>query len=204
MRHLTVLGVSIVSATLIVWPGLSAAQTTTKEKVEQKAETTKDKAKGMAESAKEGVSDSWITAKTKIALYADERVSGTQVSVDTKGGVVHLRGKVDTPDAKAAAEQVTKGVEGVKTVKNDLQVVAQAARKTVDANDKDIAKSVETKLHRDPQLKKVDARADAGVVTLTGEAATVAAAARASEQARMVAGVKAVKNEITFKSTQRQ
>ena len=204
MRHLTVLGVSIVSATLIVWPGLSAAQTTTKEKVEQKAETTKEKAKGAAESAKEGVSDTWITAKTKIALYADERVSGTQVNVDTHNGMVALRGKVDSADAKAAAEQVAKGVEGVKGVKNDLQVVAPAARKAVDATDKDIAKAVETRLHRDAQLKKVDARADAGVVTLTGEAATVGAAARASEQARMVAGVKAVKNEITFKSTQRQ
>ncbi len=71
---------------------------------QSKMEETKDKAKTMTQDAKTAVSDSWITSKTKIALFADERVKGTQVSVDTmKGGVVHLRGKVDSAEAKAAA-----------------------------------------------------------------------------------------------------
>jgi len=68
----------------------------------------------------------------------------TQISVDTAKGVVHLRGKVDSAEAKSAAGDVAKAVEGVKSVKNDLQVVTPAARQAVDANDKDIAKAVET------------------------------------------------------------
>jgi osmotically-inducible protein OsmY len=48
----------------------------TADKVEQKA-------KGAAQDAKTGLSDSWLTAKTKMALYADERVEGGQVSVET-------------------------------------------------------------------------------------------------------------------------
>ena len=167
------------------------------------AQTTKDKAKSTTEDAKTAVTDSWITSKTKIALFADERVKGTQVSVDTKDGVVHLRGKVDSNEAKQAAAEVAKGVEHAKSVKNDLQVVPPAARKAVDANDKDIDKAVESRLAKDAQLKKVDVRTDGGVVTLTGEVSSITAAAKASEMARHVPGVKSVKNELTVRQAVR-
>jgi hyperosmotically inducible protein len=167
---------------------------------QSKMEDAKDKARTMTQDAKTAVSDSWITSKTKIALFADERVKGTQVSVDTmKGGVVHLRGKVDSAEAKAAATEIAKGIEGVQSVKNDLQVVAPASRKMVDAKDEDIEKAVETRLSRDAQLKSVDVRIDAGVVTLTGEVPSIVAAAKASEMARNVPGVKSVKNELTVR-----
>jgi len=158
----------------------------------------KEKTKSATETAKTAVSDSWITSKTKIALFSDERVKGTEVHVDTAKGVVHLRGKVDSEEAKTAAAEVAKGIDGVTSVKNDLQVVTPANRKTVDANDKDITKAVEGRLSHDSQLKKVDVRADAGVVTLTGEVPTIAASAKASETARAVPGVRSVKNEIAF------
>ena len=153
----------------------------------------------MTQDAKVAVTDTWITSKTKIALFADERVKGTQVSVDTmKDGVVHLRGKVDSAEAKAAAMLVSQGIEGVKSVKNDLQVVSPGARKAVDAKDSDIAKAVETRLGRESDLKKIDVRADAGVVTLTGEVPTITVSAKASEVARGVDGVRSVKNQLTF------
>ena len=167
------------------------------------AQTTKDKAKSTTEDAKTAVTDSWITSKTKIALFADQRVKGTQVSVDTKDGVVHLRGKVDSDEAKQAAAEVAKGIEGAKSVKNDLQVVSPSARKAVDASDKDIAKAVESRLAKDAQLKKVDVRTDGGVVTLTGEVSSITAAAKASEMARHVPGVKSVKNELTVRQAVR-
>ena len=47
-----------------------------------------------------------------------------------------------------AAGDIAKTVEGVKSVKNDLQVVAPAARKAVQANDKQITKAVETSLEQ--------------------------------------------------------
>jgi hyperosmotically inducible protein len=154
----------------------------------------------MTQDAKTAVSDSWITSKTKIALFADERVKGTQISVDTmKGGVVHLRGKVDSADAKSAAGDIAKGIEGAQSVKNDLQVVAPGNRKMVDAKDEDITKAVETRFSRDTQLKKVDVRLDAGVVTLTGEVPSIMVAAKASEVARNTPGVKWVKNELTVR-----
>ena len=153
-----------------------------------------------ARSPRSVIRDSWLTAKVKIALFADERVKGTQVSVDTmKGGVVHLRGKVDSAEAKTAAGEIAKGIEGVQSVQNDLQVVDPGTRKMVNANDKDIEKAVEARLSRDAQLKSVDVRIDAGVVTLTGEVPNITAAAKASEMARAVPGVKSVKNELTVR-----
>jgi osmotically-inducible protein OsmY len=77
-------------------------------------------------------------------------------------------------------------------------VVAPTARKAVDASDSDIAKAVGTRLAKDTQLKTVEVRTDAGVVTLTGQVATIGASAKASEMARGVPGVKSVKNELTF------
>ena len=52
-----------------------------------------DEKKSTSESMKTNVSDSWITAKTKIALFADSRVPGTSVNVETSKGMVVLRGK---------------------------------------------------------------------------------------------------------------
>jgi hyperosmotically inducible periplasmic protein len=158
---------------------------------DEKGQSTTQEAETMA-------SDSWLTSQTKTALFADERVKMTQISVETAKGVVHLRGKVDSAAAKSAAGDVAQEIEGVKSVKNDLQVVAPAARQAVDANDKDIAKAVETRFGKDSQLKKVDVRTDAGVVTLTGQVATIGASAKASEMARGVPGVKSVKNELAF------
>jgi hyperosmotically inducible protein len=165
---------------------------------QDKTDKAVDKTKEVANDTKVAVTDSWLTSKTKIALFADDRVKGLEVKVETKDGVVYLRGKVDSAEAKAAAESVAKGIDGVKSVKNDLQVVSPGARKAVDAKDADIAKAVESRLSRERDLKKIDVRADSGVVTLTGAVPTISASAKASEMARGVNGVRSVKNELTF------
>src|SRR5262249_7405593 len=126
------------------------------------------------------------------------RVSGTKVHVETKDGVVYLRGKVDNDTAKAAAEDVSKGIEGVKSVKNELQVVAPSAQKAVTAKDDDITKQVKSRLSRDARLKSIDVRTDDGVVTLQGKVPSLTDSARASEMAREVAGVRAVRNDMTY------
>ena len=199
MRYSVMVGASVLAAAaLVAAPGIGSAQSTS-DKVESKTEKAIDKVKDVGKEAKADVSDSWVTAKTKIALFADERVKGRQVSVETQKGTVYLRGKVDTPESKAAAEAIAGGIDGVKSVKNDLQVVAPGERKMTDVNDKDIARSVQDRLSRDPQLKKISVRSDAGVVTLTGEVPSLSASARASEVAYTMPGVRAVKNEMTFR-----
>lgn len=192
-----------VAALLIGGPALaqtSADKPTMKEKVEQKADHVGDKIKTASEDAKAGLSDSWLTAKTKIALFADERVKGRQVHIETKGGVVTLTGKVDSDEAKAAATEISKNVEGVKSVRNTLQVVPPAQRAAVNADDKTIARNVESKLKQNSQTSRAKVEVNNGVVSLTGEVASIDASAKASEAARSVAGVRAVRNDLTFAS----
>jgi hyperosmotically inducible protein len=172
------------------------------DKIEQKTEKAESRTKATAAKAGTAVKDSWITSKTKIALFGDERVSGTDINVQTRNGVITLRGKVATSQEKMAAEEIAKSIDGVASVKNQLQVVASGARKAVDAKDDDLTKSVKSRISKDTRLKgsDIEVRADNGVVTLTGDAKDLGARARASELARSVPGVKSVKNEIKEKS----
>ena len=155
-------------------------------------------ARSAARDAKTEVTDSWLTARTKITLYADKRVKGGQVGVETLNGTVRLYGKVDSQEARTAAASIAGSIEHVKAVKNDLQVVAPRDRKTTDTSDQEITRLVESRLATTAQLTAVAVRTDDGVVILTGTAASIGASARASELARDVPGVRAVKNELTF------
>ena len=150
---------------------------------------------------KQPVKDSWLTAKTKIALFADDRVKGREVNVETKQAKVFLRGKVDTSDAKMAAEEITKGVEGVAAVKNELQVVAPTKRKMADKTDDAITNQVKRQLAQDKSLKKsdIDVKTNAGVVSLSGEVRDLMTSAKASFIAWKVPGVRSVKNDLTVK-----
>src|SRR5689334_10049612 len=127
------------TAAAAILMALAAAAPLTVGAAETKAETRTQEAKTM-------VTDTWVTSKTKIALFADGRVKGTQVSVRTAKGIVYLRGKVDSAETRSAASEIAGGVEGVKAVKNDLQVVAPAARKAVDASDGDISMAAAARL----------------------------------------------------------
>ncbi len=147
------------------------------------------------------INDSWITAKSKIALFADSRVKGSDINVETTQGTVMIRGKVDSDAAKQAAEGITKGIEGVKTVKNELQVVAPAKREATDDKDDAITTRVNDQMLKDAQLKKagIHAQTNAGVVSLTGEVQDLMTSAQASWTAWQVPGVKSVKNDLTVK-----
>lgn len=191
MRASRMVGVLVVASVAVVAGATCAGAATTTEKVERTAT-------GAAQTAKTGISDSWVTAKTKLDLFADERVKGRQISVETVKGAVTLRGKVDSNEAKAAAASIAQAVDGAKSVRNDLQVVPPGDRPVVDASDKEITRQVEGRLSKDMQLKKVDVRTDGGKVILTGTVPSIEASARASELARDVAGTRAVKNELTY------
>jgi osmotically-inducible protein OsmY len=80
--------------------------------------------------------------------------------------------------------------------------VPASVRKAVDAKDDDLKTTVKARINRETRLKGSDiqVRADNGVVTLTGDVKDIGARVRASEIARGVPGVKAVKNELKEKS----
>ena len=70
----------------------------------------------------EYIDDSVITAKIKTQLATDNFLKSFQISVESRKGIVQLSGFVDSQNAVDKAGQIAHGVEGVKSVKNDLIV----------------------------------------------------------------------------------
>ena len=70
----------------------------------------------------EHIDDTTITTTVKTKLAAEKGTTLTRIQVDTDRGVVQLSGVVDSAAEKSRAEQITRGVGGVKGVKNSLQV----------------------------------------------------------------------------------
>ncbi|MEQ1775807.1 MAG: BON domain-containing protein [Burkholderiales bacterium] len=74
------------------------------------------------ESTGEYVTDSWITTKVKAALVEDPVVKATEVNVETFKGTVQLSGFVSSDAARSQAVHVTRGIQGVTGVKNDMRI----------------------------------------------------------------------------------
>ena len=66
--------------------------------------------------------DAKITTKVKAKLTKERAKNLVSVNVDTKDGVVHLKGTVPNEQAKTEAEQLAKDTDGVVSVTNDLKV----------------------------------------------------------------------------------
>jgi hyperosmotically inducible protein len=150
--------------------------------------------------AKGEVTDSWLTLKTKLALLGDERVSGADIHVTTQEGVIKLRGKVASEAEQEAAGEIAGTIEEAQEVDNQLTVVSTAQRQRVDRQDGQILTDVKRAFMKDASLKKanIEVGAEKGIVTLTGKAPSLTTSVHASETARRVSGVRAVRNELAL------
>ncbi|MGQ0395082.1 molecular chaperone OsmY [Raoultella ornithinolytica] len=66
--------------------------------------------------------DTAITSQVKAKLLADDIVPSRKVTVETRGGTVHLSGTVDSRQQADRAADIAKAVSGVKNVENNLSV----------------------------------------------------------------------------------
>src|SRR5438552_13263948 len=155
---------------------------------------------GIPAGAGAAVSDSWITAKTKVALMTSKGISSSAINVDTVDGVVTLHGKVNSTEEKAKAEAEARKMDGVKEVRNLLQVVPERMQKTVKASDKEIKDRVAKALKQNTDLRDSSisvASVNDGVVLLSGKANSVDEHLEAIQTARAIPGVRKVESEIT-------
>lgn len=81
------------------------------------ASTSNDRVK-----ASKYMDDVWITTKVRSLLLKEEGVKGLGVNVETYQGTVQLSGWVNNATQIAQAEKIALAVEGVKGVRNDLQI----------------------------------------------------------------------------------
>lgn len=67
--------------------------------------------------------DSVVTGKVKTAIARDASLSAAKdINVTTYRGVVQLSGFVESEQTSRRAEEIAKGVEGVRSVENALRV----------------------------------------------------------------------------------
>jgi hyperosmotically inducible protein len=70
----------------------------------------------------EYIDDSVITTKVKAAVLNEPTLKSSEVNVETFKGVVQLSGFVNSEADIAKAVEITRGVKGVTSVKNDMRL----------------------------------------------------------------------------------
>jgi len=68
------------------------------------------------------IDDATVTASVKAMLAEDSTIKAHQVNVETQKGVVQLTGFVDSTTARARAGEIARSVDGVTTVRNDIEI----------------------------------------------------------------------------------
>ena len=70
----------------------------------------------------EYIDDSVITTKVKAAIFNEPTLKSAEINVETFKNVVQLSGFVSSQTAINKAVELARGVNGVRSVKNDMRV----------------------------------------------------------------------------------
>lgn len=81
-----------------------------------------------------GANDLWLWTKTRAALLAADDLRDSTINVDVDNDVVTLSGTVANAAQKSRAEQVARGIEGVRNVRNQLSISAAGDNTNGNAN----------------------------------------------------------------------
>lgn len=68
------------------------------------------------------IDDTVVTTKVKAALFNDKSIKSSEISVETFKGRVQLSGFVSSSQSANRAVEVTRRVQGVRVVENDLRI----------------------------------------------------------------------------------
>ena len=122
------------------------------------------------------------------------------IKTESKNGVVTLSGTVAEASHKSLAENTVESLPGVKSVDNQLKVKNESP---AEHSDGWLSTKVKTTLlfHRNVSSTGTDVYVKDGVVSLRGEATSLAQKELTTEYAQDVEGVKSVKNEMTVAKT---
>jgi BON domain len=106
----------------------------TREEYEKNKETIAKQAKDLGSKIGAGAEDLWLWSKVRAALAAIDDLRDTTVNVDVDNSIVTLKGTVPSQDQVRKADAAAKGVEGVKSVRNELKVGAATGGNSNTAN----------------------------------------------------------------------
>jgi osmotically-inducible protein OsmY len=144
--------------------------------------------------------DDRIEASAKKTHVFKTYLKDDAIKTDSKNGVVTLTGTVTEASHKSLAENTVESLPGVTSVDNQLKVKSESP---AEHSDGWIGTKVKSTLlfHRNVRATKTDVNVTDGVVTLSGEASSLAQKELTTEYASDVEGVKSVKNEMTIAKT---
>jgi len=144
--------------------------------------------------------DDRIESSAKKSYVFKTYLKDDSIKTASKNGVVTLTGTVAENSHKSLAQDTVESLPGVKSVDNRLKVKGESP---AEHSDGWISTKVKTTLlfHRNVRATKTDVNVTDGVVTLSGEASSMAQKELTTEYAKDVEGVKDVKNEMTIAKT---
>jgi hyperosmotically inducible protein len=152
--------------------------------------------------------DAWITAKVQAKYFLDTDVKGRNISVDTRQGVVTLRGEVESEGERRRALAIARNTDGVESLNDELRVVRSDAQRAdsgsllarreaeLGVNDVWITTKVQAQFFLDDDIKGQNIIVDAreGVIYLKGTVESGTQKQLAETIARDTDGVSRVEN----------
>ena len=151
-------------------------------------------------------SDAWISTKMKTTLLFHRSVSA-MTEVNTKDGIVTLKGDADNQAQKDLTTEYANDIDGVKDVKNEM-TVSKTVKKTHNTvgekiDDASITALVKMTLlyHRSTSALNTKVETKHGVVTVSGKANESAEKDLVSKLVNDAKGVKSINNQMTIEES---
>ncbi len=148
-------------------------------------------------------SDEWLEGRISGAIGYNTAIDSSALSVDANGGAVTLTGKVPSEVEREFVERLAKSVEGVSSVKNELEIDesmkfqprSSMQQKFTDAS---ITASVKSKLlaNRNTHGLSINVDTEGNAVTLGGTVKSANEKALAEKLAYETSGVREVRNNL--------
>jgi len=144
--------------------------------------------------------DSRIESSAAKSYVFKTVLKNDSITTESKDGVVTLTGTVADANHKSLAQDTVAGLPGVVSVDNQLQV---SGEQPAEHSDTWISWKVKSALlfHRNVSATGTDVDVKDGIVTLTGQASSLAQRDLTTEYAKDVDNVKGVKNDMTIAQT---
>lgn len=136
--------------------------------------------------------DAAVATRVKTALIGEKSVKARNIDVDVVAGVVVLTGYVDSRAEVEKAGALSRSVQGVKQVKNELLVGSRSPGQVYD--DKVLSGKIKTRLLEEPGIKALNIDVDvySGTASLTGLVANQEEKKKIIGLVRAIEGVKGV------------
>ena len=153
-----------------------------------------------APSLRASETDDRIESSAKKSHVFKNYLKDDSIKTRSKDGAVTLTGTVANSSHKGLAEDTVESLPGVKSVDNQLKVKEEGP---AEHSDGWLSTKVKSTLlfHRNVSASGTEVYVKEGVVSLRGEASSIAQKELTTEYAKDVEGVKEVKNEMTVAKT---